>query len=113
MLLRLQDRTLRLLHPLRALTWPALILGALSFPAMIAVAIVRPDLSGEQLFIGWVAGLGVLLLGILLSISRAEAAPKRGVRNRLNRMWETLVFWAWLVCLVAFLSLAVKLISFS
>ncbi|GGX48362.1 hypothetical protein [Saccharospirillum salsuginis] len=113
MLMRLQHRVLKLFHPLRFLTWPLLILGTLSFPAMIAVAVAFPDLRGDQLFTGWVAGLGLLLMGILLAISRPEGPSNEGLGNKLRLFWETLVFWAWLVCLVAFLSLAVKIITFS
>lgn len=111
-MLRLQHQVLRLFHPLRPLAWPLLILGALSFPALIALAVAKPDLRGDQLFIGWVAGLAVLLMGILVSISRAEAPPRQGLGNQVKRIWETLVFWAWLLCLVAFLSLAVKILTF-
>lgn len=113
MFFTIQDFLLRRLYPARKLAWPLLILGALTFPGMIAVAVVQPDLRAEQLFIGLVAGLGILMMGILLSISRLEPPPKQGFGNRLMRVWESLVFLGWLLCLVVFLSLAVKIITFS
>lgn len=113
MMMRLQHGVLRLFHPLRFLAWPMLILGALSFPGMIGVAVAYPDLRGDQLFIGYVAGLGILMMGILLSISRPEAPSNEGLANKARLAWETLVFWLWLACMVAFLSLAVKILTFN
>lgn len=113
MLLKVQDKVLRAFHPARKLAWPLLIVGALSFPGMVLLAVVRPDLDTDLMYIGWVAGLGVLMLGILMSMSRPESLPKQGLVNRLLRIWESLVFLMWLICLVVFLSLAVKIITFT
>lgn len=113
MIFKIQNFLLQKLYPARKLAWPLLVLGALAFPGMIALASVRPDLQAETLFIGWVAALGILMLGVLLSMSRSEPLPAQGLRNRLLRIWESLVFLLWLGCLVVFLSLAVKIITFS
>lgn len=113
MLVKIQNFLLQKLYPARKLAWPLLLLGAASFPAMILLAAFQPDLKAEVIFIGWVAGLGVLMLGILLSMSRQDPPPKQGLVNHLLRLWETLVFLIWLVCLVVFLSLAVKIITFN
>lgn len=111
MLFRLQDRLLRHLHPLRPAAMPLLWLGIASFPALIGLAALRPETDTNTLFIGWVGGLTVLLFAILISLSRPEAAPKSGLGNRLKRVWEALVFWGWLVCLLVVASLAIKIIS--
>lgn len=113
MLFRLQDRLLCGLYPIRRAAWPLLGLGTLSFPAMVGLAVVLPEMDADYLFIGWVTGLALVLLGILTSMSRPEALPKKGVRNHLARLWETLVFWLWLVCLAVFASLAIKILTFT
>ncbi|PTY37562.1 hypothetical protein BGP77_13780 [Saccharospirillum sp. MSK14-1] len=113
MLFRFQDRLLRTLYPVRPAAGWLLWLGILSFPALFAVAVFRPQTDTGLLFIGLVCGLSVVLFGILVSMSRPEAAPKQGLSNRLRRFWEGLVFWGWLACLVLVASLAMKIVSFS
>lgn len=113
MLFRIQDRLLRSLFPLKPLARPLLWLGILSIPALFGVAIVRPQTTTLTLFIGLVSGLTLLLFAILVALSRAEAAPKAGLGNRLKRFWEALVFWSWVGCLLLVLGLALKIFSFS
>ncbi|MEX2320950.1 MAG: hypothetical protein WD668_06325 [Saccharospirillum sp.] len=112
-LMTLQHATLVRLYPMRRLAWPLMTLGALVFPAMIAWAVARPELSGDELFTGFVAGLGLVLLGAILALSRPEKDPPKGLRQRARHGWETLVFWSWLVSLLVFASLALKVLSFS
>lgn len=113
MLFKIQDALLRTLYPIRKLAWPLLAVGALSFPGMIGLAVVLPDIRADVLYIGWVAGLAILMLGILVAMSRREPPPKRGLVNRVSRLWESVVFLLWIGCLAVFLSLAVKIITFS
>lgn len=113
MLFRLQDRLLRGLYPVKPAAAWLLWLGIVSFPALFGVAILRPETDNGSLFIGLVSGLGILLFGILLSLSRPQAAPKSGFGNRLNRFWEALVFWSWLGCLLLVAGLAFKIVSFN
>lgn len=113
MLFRIQDRLLRSLYPIKPAARWLLWLGILAFPALFGVAILRPETDNGTLFIGLVSGLAILLFGILVSLSRPQAAPKSGFGNRLHRFWEALVFWGWLGCLVLVLSLALKIVSFS
>ncbi|MHA7878724.1 MAG: hypothetical protein ACX931_02960 [Saccharospirillum sp.] len=113
MLAQLQNTLLLKLYPLRKLAWPLMILGLATFPVVLLVAIMQPSVGNDVLFAGWVAGLGALLKGALLTMSRAEPLPKGGLRNQARRLWETLVFWLWLVSLLVFLSLAIKIISLS
>lgn len=109
----LQNTLLQKIYPLRKLAWPLMILGLITFPAILLAAILEPSLGNDLLFAGWVAGLGFLLMGALLTLSRPEPLPRGGLRNGARRLWETLVFWLWLVSLVVFLSLAVKIVSLS
>jgi len=113
MLFRFQDRLLRSLYPIKPAAGWLLGLGILSLPALLGIAVFRPQTETDVLFIGLVCGLGIVLFGILVSMSRAEAAPKDGLGNRLRRFWEGLVFWCWLGCLVLVISLALKIVSFS
>lgn len=113
MLFRFQDRLLRALYPLKPLANTMLWLGVLSVPLCFGFAIFRPHTSTASLFIGFVAGLGLVLFGILVSLARPVAAPKSGLRNRLKRFWEAVVFWGWIGCLLVVVSLALKIFSFS
>jgi hypothetical protein len=112
-LMTLQHATLVGLYPLRGLAWPLMILGTLVIPGMIALAVARPELSGDELFTGFVAGLGLILLGAICAMTRPEKDPPKGLRQRARHVWETLVFWSWLVSLLVFVSLAIKIVSFS
>lgn len=112
-LMTLQHATLVRLYPVRQLAWPLMILGALLFPAMIGWAVANPELSGDELFTGFIAGLGLVLLGALLALTRPAQDPPKGLRQRARHLWETLVFWSWLVSLIVFASLAIKILSFS
>ncbi|WP_220432609.1 hypothetical protein [Saccharospirillum alexandrii] len=112
-LMTLQHATLVRLYPMRRLAWPLMTLGALVFPAMIGWAVAHPELNGDELFTGFVAGLGLVLLGALLALTRPEKDPPKGLRQRARHLWETLVFWSWLVSLLVFASLAIKILSFS
>lgn len=109
----LQHATLVRLYPMRRLAWPLMTLGALVFPAMIGWAVAHPELNGDELFAGFVAGLGLVLLGALLALTRPEKDPPKGLRQRARHLWETLVFWSWLLSLLVFASLAIKILSFS
>ena len=113
MLFRFQDRLLRTLYPVKPAAGWLLWLGILSFPALLGVAIFQPQTDTNLLFVGLVCGMSIVLFGILVSMSRPQAAPKAGLGNRLKRFWEGLVFWGWLGCLVLVVSLALKIISFS
>lgn len=113
MLSKLQNSLLLKLYPFRKLAWPLMIVGLITFPAILLAAILEPTLGNDLLFAGWVAGLGALLMGALLALSRPEPLPRGGIRNGARRLWETLVFWLWLVSLAVFLSLAIKFISLS
>lgn len=113
MLSKLQNTLLLKLYPIRKLAWPLMILGLISFPTILLVAILEPTLGNDLLFAGWVAGLGLLLMGALLTLTRAEPLPRGGLRNGARRLWEALVFWLWLASLLVFLSLAIKIISLS
>lgn len=113
MLVKLQNALLLKLYPIRKLAWPLMVIGLMSFPVILLAAILDPSLGNDLLFAGWVAGLGALLMGALLTMSRPEPLPKGGLRNGARRLWETIVFWLWLASLVVFLSLAIKIISLS
>ncbi|MFG1495785.1 hypothetical protein ABMA57_04050 [Saccharospirillum sp. HFRX-1] len=113
MLFRFQDRLLRTLYPVKPAAGWLLGLGILCFPVLLGVAVWRPQTDTGLLFIALVCGLSVVLFGILVSMSRPQAAPKAGLGNRLRRFWEGLVFWCWLGCLVLVISLALKIVSFS
>lgn len=111
--MKLQHAMLVGLYPVKRLAWPLMILGTLVFPGMIAVAVAQPELSGDRLFTGFVAGLGLVLLGAILALTRQEKDPPTGLRQRAKHLWETLIFWSWLVSLLVFMSLAIKIISFT
>ncbi|WP_108126625.1 hypothetical protein [Saccharospirillum mangrovi] len=113
MLFRFQDRLLRVLYPMKPLANHLLWLGVVVFPLCFAFALVRPQTSTTSLFLGFVFGLGLVLFGILVSLTRPEALPNTGVRNRLKRFWEALVFWGWVGCLGTVVSLGLKVFSFA